>query len=572
MISNKALAEQFEQFAKILELKNELSFKISAYQRAAEAIRSQGESLEEIYKRGGIKELQKIEGIGESISQKIEEYIKTGKIKELERLKNKIPKAELEFMEIPGVGPKTAKKLFEKLKAKNINELKEKLKKQGLKFFKEKTQANILRGIEIKSHLSGRMLLADAKPYVDSIIAYLNKSNLMERVTAVGSFRRFKETVGDIDLVATSSAPARAIKYFVEYPEFTKIITSGETKSTVIHSSGIQVDLEILPENEFGSLLQHFTGSKEHNIALRTYAQEHGFSISEHGIKEKSGKLILCSKEEDVYKTLKMDYIEPELREDRGEIEAALKHQLPKLVELKDVQGDLHMHSNWSDGSNSIEEMAQKAKELKYKYIAISDHTVSLAVAGGLDAKGFLKREKELKRVNQKFTSLKILNSCEVNIKPDGTLDLPEELLRRFDIVTASVHSSFNQSKEMMTKRLIRAIENPNVDIIGHPSGRIINRREGYQVDWPEIFKACVANKVALEINAFPDRLDLVDSLVQEAKKFGVKFVICTDAHNVSQMDNMIYGISVARRGWAEAKDVLSTRPFPELQTWFKKR
>jgi len=572
MISNKALAEQFEQFAKILELKNELSFKISAYQRAAEAIRSQGESLEEIYKRGGIKELQKIEGIGESISQKIEEYIKTGKIKELERLKNKIPKAELEFMEIPGVGPKTAKKLFEKLKAKNINELKEKLKKQGLKFFKEKTQANILRGIEIKSHLSGRMLLADAKPYVDSIIAYLNKSNLMERVTAVGSFRRFKETVGDIDLVATSSVPARAIKYFVEYPEFTKIITSGETKSTVIHSSGIQVDLEILPENEFGSLLQHFTGSKEHNIALRTYAQEHGFSISEHGIKEKSGKLILCPKEEDVYKTLKMDYIEPELREDRGEIEAALKHQLPKLVELKDVQGDLHMHSNWSDGSNSIEEMAQKAKELKYKYIAISDHTVSLAVAGGLDAKGFLKREKELKRVNQKFTSLKILNSCEVNIKPDGTLDLPEESLRRFDIVTASVHSSFNQSKEMMTKRLIRAIENPNVDIIGHPSGRIINRREGYQVDWPEIFKACVANKVALEINAFPDRLDLVDSLVQEAKKFGVKFVICTDAHNVSQMDNMIYGISVARRGWAEAKDVLSTRPFPELQTWFKKR
>jgi DNA polymerase (family 10) len=415
------------------------------------------------------------------------------------------------------------------------------------------------------------MLLAEAKPYVDGIITYLEKSDLMEKVTAVGSFRRFKETVGDIDLVATSSAPPRAIEYFVKYPEFTKIITSGETKSTAIHSSGIQVDLEILPEREFGSLLQHFTGSKEHNIALRTYAQEHGFSISEHGIKKKSGKLILCPKEEDVYKTLKMDYIEPELREDRGEIEAALKHQLPKLVELKDIQGDLHMHSNWSDGSNSIEEMAQKGKELKYEYIAISDHTISLAVAGGLDAKGFLKREKELKKVDQKFTSLKILNSCEVNIKPDGTLDLPEESLRHLDIVTASVHSSFNQSKEMMTKRLIRAIENPNVDIIGHPSGRIINRREGYQVDWPEIFKACAANKVALEINAFPDRLDLVDSLVQEAKKFGVKFTICTDAHNVSQMDNMIYGVSVARRGWAEPKDIISTYSLAELNKWLRK-
>jgi DNA polymerase (family 10) len=573
MVSNTDLARIFEEFSEILELQNSDRFRIIAYQRASQAIRSHGESLQVVYTRGGEKELQKITGIGESIAAKIAEYIKTGKVKELERLKGKAPKAEVEFLKIPGVGPKTATKLFKELKAEDVSDLKSKLRKQGSRYFKEKSLNKILKGIEISKRLGGRKLLSEVRPYVEELVLYLKKSGVQD-VVPVGSYRRWKDTVGDVDIVATAERPEEIISRFVKFPSFNQIVNKGGTKSAAIHKGGFQVDLEILPSDEFGSLLQHFTGSKEHNVALRTYAQAHGFSVSEHGIKISSGpskgKTIKCANEKQVYSNLKMDYIEPEMREDRGEIDAALKHRLPELVQLKEIKGDLHTHSNWSDGQNTILQLAEEAKSLGYEFIAISDHTVSLGIARGLNEERFKERQKEIEHARKKFPEVTILNSCEINIKPDGTLDLDDEIMGTFDVVTASVHWSFDQSKESMTARIIKAIENPYVDIIGHPTGRLINQREGYDADWQKVFEACVKNKVALEINSFPERLDLTDSLVFEARKLGVKFAISTDAHSIGHFPNMVYGVSVARRGWCEREDVLNALGAAELGKWLK--
>lgn len=574
MVSNQEIAKIFEEISEILELKDGDRFRIIAYQRAVQAIKSHGESLQSVYESGGEKGLQKISGIGESIAAKVAEYIKTGKVKELQRLRGEAPEAEVEFLQIPGVGPKTAKKLFKELKAEDIDELKSKLKKEGPKYFKEKSLNKILKGIDVSKRLGGRMLLADVRPYVEELVSYLKKGKGTDDVIPVGSYRRWRETVGDVDLIATAKKPSDVIAHFVKFPSFAQIVNKGNTKSAAIHKGGFQVDLEILSQDEFGSLLQHFTGSKEHNVKLRTYAQAHGLSVSEHGIKitsgSRKGQLIKCAQEQQVYKNLKMDFIEPELREDRGEIEAALQKKLPILVRLDEIKGDLHIHSKWSDGQNDIEEIAKAALNLKYDFIAISDHTVSLAIARGLSGERFKKRQKEIESARKKFPQLKIFNSCEVNIKPDGSLDLDDDIMKTFDVVNASVHWSFGQSKEDMTKRIIRAIKNPYVDIIGHPTGRLINEREGYEANWQEIFKACAEFKVALEINSFPQRLDLTDSLVFEARRHKVMFAISTDAHSVGHLNNMIYGVSVARRGWCEKENVLNTLGGKEIAEWFK--
>jgi len=568
MVTNKQIAEKFTEFAEILELQGGDRFRITAYERAAQEISSHGTSLEQIYKEKGKKGLQEIEGIGEGISERIEEFIKTGKVKELENLRKGSPEAEVEFMRIPGVGPKTAVKLYKKLKAKSVDDLKEKLAKQGSKYFKERSLNKILKGIGFLKTVGKRMLLDEALLIAGEVVDYLKKPQLAQNITPVGSLRRMKETVGDIDIVASSNQPAKFIEYFAKYDGFKQIIAKGQTKCSAIHRDGCQIDLEILPEDKFGSLLQHFTGSKEHNVHLRTYAQEHGMSVSEHGIKIKKGRkeeLILCSSEQIVYKTLGMSYIEPELREDRGEIEAALRRELPKLVEHEDIKGDFHVHSVYSDGNDSINTMVKKAIELGYEYVAISDHTVGLGAARGLDKSRFAEREKEIDKVQKSFPKIKILNSCEVNIRPDGTLDLPDDFLKTFDIVVASAHSSFDQLKDQYTKRLIKVAENKNIDIIGHPTGRLINRREGFEADWEEVFKACRKNSVALEINCYPRRLDLPDNLVFEARKLGIKFSTSTDAHEAEAMEIIPYGLSVARRGWCEKKDVLNSYPLGEL-------
>ena len=560
MDTNKKLAKIFYEYSEVLSLGNGDRFKIVAYEKASQVLANLGESVKTIYDKEGIGGLKKIEGVGEGISEKIEEYIKTGRIAEIEKGRKKISNVLLDVLNVPGIGPKNAEKLVNKFSPKNLDDLARKLKAANNdKYFKQKTRENFIRGIGVYKGLGSRMLLTEAMPIAESIVSEIEKMSFVDKVDFVGSLRRWKETIGDIDLIASTKNPEKLIENFSSLSEVEKIITKGKTKSTVIHNAGCQIDLEVLPADEYGSLLQHFTGSKDHNIALRTYAQTKGMSISEHGIK-KGKRLIKCTREQEVYATLGMQYIEPELREDRGEIDAALAHKLPKLVEVKQMKGDFHVHSNWSDGVMTIDEITAAAVKMGYSFIAISDHTKALGIAGGLDERKFNKREREIIKARKKVEGkVKILSSAEVDIRKDGDLDLNDETLKKFDIVTASIHSSFLMSKDKMTKRLLRAIEHKDVNIIGHPTGRLLNKRESYEADWDKIFNACIKNKVALEINSFPIRLDLKDSLVFEARKKGVKFVISTDAHRPEHLNNMIYGVSVARRGWCNAENILNT-------------
>lgn len=573
-MTNKEIARNLVQIAKILELKGKEKdrFRVIAYERAAAAIENLGEDVVTIYSRskyssGGLAALNEIEGVGESIAEKIEELIKTGKLKYLDEIQGNIPEAEVELLKVPGIGPKMAVKLTQKLKAKSVADLEKKIKR-GLadKFLGEKTKAKLLKGIEVLGKLTGRMLITDALPIAQSMTSAIRKMPQVGKADYVGSLRRYKETIGDIDIVATAKAPEKVIAQFTRLPEVAEIINQGKTKSTILHRQGVQVDLEIVPPAEYGSLLQHFTGSKEHNVALRIFAQTKGKSVSEHGIKI-GKKQYKFSEEKAVYEFLGLDYIEPELREDWGEIGAALKHRLPKLAEEKDIKGDLHVHSNWSDGKMTIGEIAALGKKFGYEYIVVSDHTVGLGIAHGLDEKALLARQKEIDEVQKKH-KIKIFSSVEVNIKADATLDIRQEMLDKLDIVTASVHSSFNQSKETMTKRLLAAIADPRVDIIGHPSGRIIGQREPYEADWPAIFKACAKYHTALEISAFPNRLDLKDSFCKEAKGYGVKFAVNTDAHQPHHLALMRFGVAVARRGWLEKSDIINTMSVKDLQQW----
>lgn len=572
-MTNREIANVFSQIANILELGNEKDrFRIIAYERAADTIAGYSDEMSEVYKKGGLQALNEVPDIGESIAEKIEELLKTGHLKYLKEIQKNIPSSELEFMDIPGIGPKTAAKISKKLKAKSIKDLKTKIEKgKANELFEEKTRQNILRGIEIRSHLSGRILISDALLIAEEYVALIRKIAGVKKTDYVGSLRRMRETIGDIDIVAATKNPQKVIEAFIKFPGVEKIITQGAAKSTIIHRAGCQVDLEIVPEEEYGSLLQHFTGSKEHNVALRTYAQEHKMSVSEHGIK-KSNRLYRFRDEKSFYRFLGMDEILPELRENMGEIEAALKHQLPKSLELKDIRGDLHVHSNWSDGKMTIEQIAQEAEKLSYEYICISDHTVGLGIAHGLNEKALQARQKEIEVAQKKHPKIKLLSSVEVNILANGDLDIKDWMLEKLDIVTASVHSSFHQDKATITKRIVGAINHPHVDIIGHPSGRLIGQREAYDVEWDEVFRAARKNKTVLEISASPYRLDLRDALCREAKKYGVKFAINTDTHNVNNLSLMRFGVSVARRGWLEKKDIINTLNYKDLVEWAKRK
>lgn len=575
-MTNKEVGQKFFQIAKVLELKDPTDrFRIIAYERAAQTIENYSEDLNSIYNRGGLKELKNIPNIGASIAEKIEEIIKFGKIEYLEEISRDVPTNEVQFIQIPGVGPKMAIKIAREIKAKDIEDLEKKIKEgQADEFIKEKTRQNILRGIEIMRRLTGRMLLTEALPIAEKIVGYLKKETGIEKINFVGSLRRFKETVGDVDIVAATASPQELIDKFIQMPGIINILAKGPGKAMVIFEPNAHVDLEIVPEKEYGSLLQHLTGSKEHNVALRAYALTIGRSVSEHGLKIiKDGKVksrITCADEECVYRNLKMAWIPPELRENRGEIIAARGNRLPKLVEQSEILGDLHVHSKWSDGYMSIEEIAKKALELKYEYIVISDHTVGLGIARGLDEKRLEERQKEIEKIQKKYPKVKLLSSVEVNIKANGDLDIKDWMLQKLDIVTASVHTSFFQDRETLTARLLKAISNPHVDIIGHPSGRIIGVREPYEIDWPKIFKACAEQKTALEISAFPNRLDLRDTLCKEAKNYSVKFAISTDAHQVQHLNLMRFGVAVARRGWLEKEDIINTLPAKDIITWAK--
>ena len=589
-LTNKEIARIIEEIGEMLEIIGKVKdqFRIIAYQNASRKISMMSRELTDIYVEEGLSGILKVSGIGESIALKIEEIIKTGKCKYHDDLVKKVPRPILFFTKIPGVGPHIAKNIYNSYHAKTIKDLKKTLEKdKSEKFFKTKTRENILEGIKALENQSGRMLLSYAEPIAEEVINFLKNQDEVKQANSVGSLRRMKETIGDIDIVVSSGKPAKTIDKFTQLPFVEKIISKGGTKATILHKKGPSIDLEVLPEEEYGSLLQHFTGSKEHNVALRTWAEKHGFSISEHGIKisqrskvkgqkyNSKFKIIKCENEEKVYKTLGMDWIPPELRENNGEIELAFKHQLPKLIEQKDVKGDLHIHSTWSEGDMTISEIAQYASKLGYEYIAMTDHTAGLGITHGIKEKEISKYISEIEKVNTNIkalgSKLKVLSGVEVNILANGNLDISDRELSKLNIVIASIHSGFRQDKEQITKRLIGVINNTNVDIIGHPSGRLLSGRQPLDIDWKKVFQAAAENKVAMEINSHPDRLDLNDELAKMAKDMGVKIVISTDAHHKEHFQNMRYGIAQARRGWLTKADVVNTLLLSKLEDWFKK-
>jgi len=561
---NSRIVQIFRDIAQILEIKGENVFRIRAYERAAQNIEGLSQDIEDFIKEDRLTE---IPGIGKDLSERIKEFAKTGKIKIYEDLKKSIPEGLLDLLKIPSVGPRTAKLLYEKLKIKNIPDLENAIKKnklQGIFGIKEKTIENILKGIEILKRGKERMTLAQAILVEDEFVRPLEKLAEVKKISTAGSLRRQKETVRDIDILVVSDKPKKVMETFTRLPQVGDILAEGETKSSVRTKDDVQVDCRVVEQKSFGAALLYFTGSKNFNIKLRQIAIRKGLKLNEYGIFRKE-KFVCGKTEEEMFKALGMSYVEPELREDNGEVELAQKFKLPKLIESRDIKGDLHVHSKWSDGANTIEEMAQAAKELGYSYIAISDHSQSLRVARGLSTADLRKKKKEIEKINKKLKGLRVLYGTEVEIDSNGKIDYKDEVLKEFDVVIAAIHSGFKQPKEQLTRRIIKACENKYVHIIAHPTGRLWGVREPYDIDFDQILKVAKQTNTQLEINAFPARLDLNDLNARRAKEKGVKLILDTDAHSTEQLKEMKLGLSVARRGWLSKEDVLNTLPVEEL-------
>ena len=561
-MKNREIAKILYEMADLLEIKG-VEFKPRAYRRAAINIESLGVDIEELYKKG---QLEKIPGVGKSIAEKIAEYIETGTIKKWEELKKEIPVDIESLSSVEGLGPKMIKVLYEKLGVKNIDDL-ERVARQGrirrLKGFGVKTEKKILESIEFARKKQERFILGYALPEAYKIVEYLKP--YVNKISLAGSIRRRKETIGDMDILAVSSHPEVAMNAFVNMSSVSKVLAKGSTKSSVRLSSGIQVDLRIVEEKSFGSALQYFTGSKEHNIELRKIAIKKGYKLNEYGLFE-GEKQIAGENEEDVYKALGLEWIPPELRENRGEIEAAMNGSLPKIVDYKDVRGDLHTHSKWSDGANTIEEVVEEARKRGYEYIAITDHAGNLKVAGGMNEEEIKKQAEEIEKLRKKYDDIHILQGVEANITKEGKIDVSNAILKDLDIVIASVHSAFRMEEKEMTARVIKAMENEYVDIIGHPTGRIIMKREPIKIDIEKVLDTAKENGTIMEINAYPERLDLNDVNVKLAVEKGVKLSIGTDSHNIGHLRYLELGVAVARRGWAEKKDVINTYPIKDLE------
>ena len=572
-MKNIEVAELLNEIADYLEFSTDAKdrFKIRAYRKAALVIEGLSEDIEQVWKENRLEDLP---GIGEGIAKKIDEFLKTGKLRHLEELKKKTPVDMENLGRIEGIGPKTILKLYKQLKVKTVADL-EKAAKQGkiqkIKGLGPTVQQNILKSIEFARKTSERVPLGFALSSAEEVVKALKICKEVQRVGIAGSTRRMKETIGDIDVLATSKNPEKIVEFFAKMPNVADVLAKGPTKSSVRLKEGIQVDLRVLDDKIFGAALLYFTGNKEHNILLRRIAIEKGLKLSEYGLfDKKSDKLVAGRTEEDVYKKLGMDYIEPEMREDEGEIELAQHHMLPKLIGYNNIKGDLQMHTKWSDGSSTIEEMAAAAKKLGYQYICITDHTGNLAIANALDEKRLLEQRKEIEKINKRLNGVTILQGTEVNITNDGKLDMPDKVLKELDIVVASIHSGFKNPKEKTTKRMTKAMENENVDIIAHPTGRLLTKRESYEIDLDRVFDTAKKTGTIMEINAYPERMDLRDVHVRAAIKAGVKLVISTDAHNSDQLHFMKLGIGTARRGWATRNDVINTRSLKDMLSILK--
>ncbi len=540
-------------------------FRIRAYQNVSLAL---NDISEDLAKMAAEKRLKEIPGVGQGIADKIEEYIKMGHVKEYELLKKTIPKGFFELLAIPFLGPKKVKALHDELQIKNVEDLKKAIESGAvakLAGFGEKSAQKIMEGIGIKAESKGRRLLGEVYPQVEEIVRGLEKCKYVSKVVPAGSFRRCEETVGDIDILVTGKDNKKIMEYFEKQSYVDKTLAKGDTKTSILTRDGLQVDLRVVAPSQFGSALQYFTGSKMHNVHLRTFAKNRGFKLSEYGF-FKGEKLVGSKTEEECYGSLGMQYVPPELRTDTGEIEAAYRKEIPELLELKDIKGDLHVHSTWSDGASTIREMAMAAHARGYEYIAISDHSPRLTVVNGLSIARLKEKKKEIDKLNDELP-IKILLGSEVDILENGDLDYPKEILTMLDIVVASIHSRFQQDN---TERLMVAMENPYVQIIGHPSGRLIGERKAYPLDYEKLFKKSSGTGTILEINSHYKRLDLQDSYIREAKRYQCKFAINTDSHSDKSLWMMELGVSWARRGWAEKEDVINTLSLDKLKKALK--
>jgi len=572
-VKNVEIAALFNEIADFLEIKGENPFRVRAYRRAAQAVEGLSEDVAAVAARGG---LQEIPGIGKDLAGKIQEYLERGAVEYLDGLRTEIPPGVVEMMGVHGVGPKTAKLLYERAGVTSVERLEELARAHalvGIPGIQAKTEENILKGIAVWKSGRERMPLGAALPLAEAIRATLESLEETDQISLAGSVRRMRETVKDIDVLVTSKRPARVMEAFVALPNVAEVLAHGDTKSSVRLREGIQADLRVVEPECFGAALQYFTGSKQHNIRVRELAQRQGLKVNEYGVfDEKTNRRVAGVTEEDTYQAVGLPLVPPEIREDAGEIEAALENRLPELVQLDDIRGDLQLHTTWSDGAHTLADLAAGVRAKGYRYMAVTDHSKSATVAGGMGEAQVVQMIAAVRALNARLRGFRVLAGCEVDIRADGSLDFADEILAQLDLVQVSIHSRFKMGREDMTRRIVRAVQHPLVHILGHPTGRLIGERAPYEVDIEAVLQAAKLGGVAVEINASPSRLDLNDLHARRAKDLGIPIAISTDAHAIPQLDYMRYGVAVARRAWLTPSDVLNTLPAPALAFWLKQR
>lgn len=570
-VKNTEIANIFDKLADLLELEGENPFRVRAYRNAAVTVENLSQDLGEAVKKG--EDLTKLPAIGPDLEQKIYDIVNNKKIELLKRLEEKNPIDLTNLTRIQGLGPRKIKKLYDVLGVRNLDELAsaaEQKKIRNVQGFSVKAEEHILDEVKKINERYNRIKISTAEQYALPIIEYLRKNRSIQQIEIAGSYRRRQETIGDIDILVTCEDIISVITDFVNYDEVDEVLSRGDTRASVILKSGLQVDLRVLLQKSYGAALLYFTGSKAHNIVIRRLAKHRDWKVNEYGLFS-ADDFLAGETEAEIYEKLGLPYIEPELRENRGEFEAAEEGKLPKLIKLSDIKGDLHSHTVLTDGKNTLEEMAKTAQKLGYKYIANTEHSKRVTVAGGLDAEQVIENIKRIDKLNEKFDNFTILKGIEVDILEDGTLDLPDDVLKELDVVLGAIHYRFNLSREKQTERILKAMDNPYFNILAHPTGRLINEREPYDIDLEKIMQKAKENNCILEINAQPSRLDLNDIHSRAAKEMGVKLVISTDAHSTSQFDFMRFGIGQARRGWIEKKNVINTRNIDELKKLIKR-
>jgi len=570
-MKNFEVARQFELMADVLELKRENPFRIRAYRRAAQNLESLGEDVEVLARED---RLQDIPGVGADLAGKIQEYLRTGKIKEITTASKGIPRGVVELMNIPGLGPRMAQMLYEREHVTGIDQLEKLARKGGLRGLpgiQAKTEQNILKGIRLVRGGQERMPLGHALPLGRELVRQLERLSAVKQICLAGSLRRMKETVGDIDILVTSSKPAAVMEAFVTLPQVAEVLERGTTKGSIRHKEGIQVDLRVVEPECFGAALMYFTGSKQHNIRIRDIGVKKGLKISEYGVfKASTGRRLVSATEVEIYAAVGLPWIAPELREDAGEIDAALHRKLPDLVELDDIRGDLHCHTNATDGHHTIDALVTAAERRGYKYVAVTDHSPSTRVAGGLTPDELAAHVRKVRAVQARHPRITVLAGSECDILPDGSLDYPDRVLAELDLVIGSVHAAFKQSRAEMTRRICRALANPRVHVLGHPTGRLIGERDPYALDIDEVLRTARRYNKAVEINAYPDRLDLNDAHARRAHELGVLVAVSTDTHMLDHLDFMELGVATARRGWTETPRVVNTWATPKLLAWLR--